>query len=187
MSASLCTLKEGMSYTKQLPSKGLSQSQVVEKIKEYETLSKSAFFPERHASLSVKLQSNSFLCYKNFLDLDNCWQPVVVFLNASLRKPPCFQWQDVLLQVRCSGTRDVFRVQCTGVISHWPISWWRFVSLITFLNIPSTKSHDWISLHFDVNYSTQDSFIVFVFKDRSRLSLKVIISGPVLFKYLEFM
>ncbi|XP_010777907.1 sphingosine-1-phosphate lyase 1 isoform X2 [Notothenia coriiceps] len=39
MSASLCTLKEGMSYTKQLPSKGLSQSQVLDKIREYETLS----------------------------------------------------------------------------------------------------------------------------------------------------
>ncbi|XP_034081600.1 sphingosine-1-phosphate lyase 1 isoform X2 [Gymnodraco acuticeps] len=38
MSASLCTLKEGMSYTKQLPSKGLSQSQVLDKIREYETL-----------------------------------------------------------------------------------------------------------------------------------------------------
>ena len=41
MSTSVCTLKEGMSYTKQLPSKGLSQSQVLDKIKEYETLSKS--------------------------------------------------------------------------------------------------------------------------------------------------
>lgn len=40
MSASLCTLKEGMSYTKQLPPKGLSQSQVLDKIREYETLSK---------------------------------------------------------------------------------------------------------------------------------------------------
>ncbi|KAK5908160.1 hypothetical protein CgunFtcFv8_016241 [Champsocephalus gunnari] len=39
MSASLCTLKEGMSYTKQLPSIGLSQSQVLDKIREYETLS----------------------------------------------------------------------------------------------------------------------------------------------------
>ncbi|KAJ4949158.1 hypothetical protein JOQ06_020676 [Pogonophryne albipinna] len=39
MSASLCTLKEGMSYTKQLPSKGLTQSQVLDKIREYETLS----------------------------------------------------------------------------------------------------------------------------------------------------
>ncbi|XP_075875221.1 sphingosine-1-phosphate lyase 1 isoform X2 [Nelusetta ayraudi] len=38
MSASLCTLKEGMSYTKQLPPKGLSQSQVLDKIREYETL-----------------------------------------------------------------------------------------------------------------------------------------------------
>ncbi|KAM4730348.1 sphingosine-1-phosphate lyase 1 isoform 2-T2 [Anableps anableps] len=38
MSHSLCTLKEGMSYTQQLPSKGLTQSQVMEKIKEYETL-----------------------------------------------------------------------------------------------------------------------------------------------------
>ncbi|XP_008282840.1 sphingosine-1-phosphate lyase 1 isoform X2 [Stegastes partitus] len=39
MSTSLCTLKEGMSYTKELPSKGLSQSQVMDKIKEYESLS----------------------------------------------------------------------------------------------------------------------------------------------------
>ncbi|XP_060943917.1 sphingosine-1-phosphate lyase 1 isoform X2 [Limanda limanda] len=38
MSTSLCTLKNGMSYTKQLPSKGLSQSQVLDKIREYETL-----------------------------------------------------------------------------------------------------------------------------------------------------
>ncbi|CAL1578378.1 unnamed protein product [Knipowitschia caucasica] len=38
MSVSLCTLKEGMSYTKQLPSKGLSQNQVLDKIKEYQTL-----------------------------------------------------------------------------------------------------------------------------------------------------
>uniref|UniRef100_A0A8C5NH78 sphinganine-1-phosphate aldolase n=1 Tax=Gouania willdenowi TaxID=441366 RepID=A0A8C5NH78_GOUWI len=38
MSLSLCTLKEGMSYTKQLPSKGLSQSQVMDRIREYETL-----------------------------------------------------------------------------------------------------------------------------------------------------
>ncbi|CAG6017833.1 unnamed protein product [Menidia menidia] len=38
MSLSLCTLKEGMSYTKELPPKGLAQSQVMEKIKEYETL-----------------------------------------------------------------------------------------------------------------------------------------------------
>lgn len=45
MSASLCTLKEGMSYTKQLPSKGFSQSQVLDKIREYETLSKCASTP----------------------------------------------------------------------------------------------------------------------------------------------
>ncbi|KAM4591606.1 sphingosine-1-phosphate lyase 1 isoform 1-T1 [Odontesthes bonariensis] len=38
MSLSLCTLKEGMSYTKALPSKGLTQDQVMEKIKEYQTL-----------------------------------------------------------------------------------------------------------------------------------------------------
>ncbi|XP_057704374.1 sphingosine-1-phosphate lyase 1 isoform X1 [Corythoichthys intestinalis] len=38
MSASLCTLKNGMSYTKKLPSKGLSQKQVLEKISEYQTL-----------------------------------------------------------------------------------------------------------------------------------------------------
>uniref|UniRef100_A0A1A8FH61 sphinganine-1-phosphate aldolase n=1 Tax=Nothobranchius korthausae TaxID=1143690 RepID=A0A1A8FH61_9TELE len=38
MSESVCTLKEGMSYTRELPSKGLSQSQVLDKIKEYDTL-----------------------------------------------------------------------------------------------------------------------------------------------------
>ncbi|XP_037127207.1 sphingosine-1-phosphate lyase 1 isoform X2 [Syngnathus acus] len=38
MSAGLCTLKNGMSYTKKLPSKGLSQSQVLDKISEYQTL-----------------------------------------------------------------------------------------------------------------------------------------------------
>ncbi len=53
MSASLCTLKEGMSYTKQLPSKGLSQSQVLDKIREYETLSKSSFIPELLGSSAV--------------------------------------------------------------------------------------------------------------------------------------
>lgn len=54
MSASLCTLKEGMSYTKQLPAKGLSQSQVLDKIRQYETLSKSSFVCfELHGSLSV--------------------------------------------------------------------------------------------------------------------------------------
>lgn len=46
MSASMCTLKEGMSYIKELPSKGLSQNQVMDKIREYETLSKSSFIPE---------------------------------------------------------------------------------------------------------------------------------------------
>uniref|UniRef100_A0A8C8JIV6 sphinganine-1-phosphate aldolase n=1 Tax=Oncorhynchus tshawytscha TaxID=74940 RepID=A0A8C8JIV6_ONCTS len=40
MSLSLCTLKEGMSYTKQLPEKGLSQVQVLDRIREYQTLSK---------------------------------------------------------------------------------------------------------------------------------------------------
>uniref|UniRef100_A0A7N8XEQ5 sphinganine-1-phosphate aldolase n=1 Tax=Mastacembelus armatus TaxID=205130 RepID=A0A7N8XEQ5_9TELE len=38
MSASLFTLKDGMSYTKELPLTGLSQSQVLEKIKEYKSL-----------------------------------------------------------------------------------------------------------------------------------------------------
>uniref|UniRef100_A0A7N6AGY1 sphinganine-1-phosphate aldolase n=1 Tax=Anabas testudineus TaxID=64144 RepID=A0A7N6AGY1_ANATE len=47
MSVSLCTLKDGMSYTRKLPSKGLSHSQVLEKIKEYKTLSKSSFMPEK--------------------------------------------------------------------------------------------------------------------------------------------
>lgn len=55
MSASLFTLKEGMSYTTELPSKGLSQAKVMEKIKEYDTLSKSSFSPEIPASLSVFL------------------------------------------------------------------------------------------------------------------------------------
>ncbi|KAJ3610611.1 hypothetical protein NHX12_022703 [Muraenolepis orangiensis] len=38
MSVSLCTLKEGMSYTKQLPAAGLSQAQVLDLIREYQTL-----------------------------------------------------------------------------------------------------------------------------------------------------
>lgn len=60
MSASLCTLKEGMSYTKQLPSKGLTQSQVLDKIREYETLSKSAVIPNLPVSSSVELDSAQF-------------------------------------------------------------------------------------------------------------------------------
>uniref|UniRef100_A0A8C7Y671 sphinganine-1-phosphate aldolase n=1 Tax=Oryzias sinensis TaxID=183150 RepID=A0A8C7Y671_9TELE len=38
MSLSLCTLKEGMTYTTKLPPKGLTQGQVMDKIKEYQTL-----------------------------------------------------------------------------------------------------------------------------------------------------
>ncbi|XP_067092400.1 sphingosine-1-phosphate lyase 1 isoform X2 [Osmerus mordax] len=38
MSVSLCTLKEGMSYTKQLPSKGLKHEEVLDRIKEYQSL-----------------------------------------------------------------------------------------------------------------------------------------------------
>lgn len=56
MSASLCTLKDGMSYTKQLPSKGLSQSQVLDKIREYETLSKCASSPDPPTSSPALLQ-----------------------------------------------------------------------------------------------------------------------------------
>lgn len=55
MSASMCTLKEGMSYTTALPSKGLNQSQVMDKIREYDTLSKLSFSPEIPASVSVSL------------------------------------------------------------------------------------------------------------------------------------
>uniref|UniRef100_A0A8C7UT72 sphinganine-1-phosphate aldolase n=1 Tax=Oncorhynchus mykiss TaxID=8022 RepID=A0A8C7UT72_ONCMY len=40
MSVSLCTLKEGMNYTKQLPEQGLTQAEVLDRISEYETLSK---------------------------------------------------------------------------------------------------------------------------------------------------
>ncbi|KAF4105800.1 sphingosine-1-phosphate lyase 1 [Onychostoma macrolepis] len=39
MSVSLCTLKEGMSYTKLLPAQGLTHKELLEKIREYETLS----------------------------------------------------------------------------------------------------------------------------------------------------
>ncbi|XP_042592903.1 sphingosine-1-phosphate lyase 1-like isoform X1 [Cyprinus carpio] len=39
MSVSLCTLKEGMSYTKLLPVQGLTHKQLLDKIREYETLS----------------------------------------------------------------------------------------------------------------------------------------------------
>ncbi|XP_036430201.1 sphingosine-1-phosphate lyase 1 [Colossoma macropomum] len=38
MSMSLCTLKEGMSYTKLLPAHGLSQKQVLDSIRQYQTL-----------------------------------------------------------------------------------------------------------------------------------------------------
>lgn len=38
MSQSLCTLKEGMTYTKRLPPKGLTQEQVLQRIREYQTL-----------------------------------------------------------------------------------------------------------------------------------------------------
>ncbi|KAL4640940.1 sphingosine-1-phosphate lyase 1 [Arapaima gigas] len=38
MSVSLCTLKNGMSYTQHLPSLGLTQAEVLEKIKEYDSL-----------------------------------------------------------------------------------------------------------------------------------------------------
>uniref|UniRef100_A0A8C1JM82 sphinganine-1-phosphate aldolase n=1 Tax=Cyprinus carpio TaxID=7962 RepID=A0A8C1JM82_CYPCA len=41
MSMSLCTLKEGMCYTKLLPAQGLTHKQLLDKIREYETLSKS--------------------------------------------------------------------------------------------------------------------------------------------------
>uniref|UniRef100_A0AAR2LQH3 sphinganine-1-phosphate aldolase n=1 Tax=Pygocentrus nattereri TaxID=42514 RepID=A0AAR2LQH3_PYGNA len=44
MSMSLCTLKEGMSYTQLLPAQGLSQKQVLDSIRQYQTLSES-----RHA------------------------------------------------------------------------------------------------------------------------------------------
>lgn len=39
MSVSLCTLKKGMSYTKLLPAQGLSHKELLDKIREYETLS----------------------------------------------------------------------------------------------------------------------------------------------------
>uniref|UniRef100_A0A671NYF9 sphinganine-1-phosphate aldolase n=1 Tax=Sinocyclocheilus anshuiensis TaxID=1608454 RepID=A0A671NYF9_9TELE len=39
MSMSLCTLKEGMCYTKLLPAQGLTHKQLLDKIREYETLS----------------------------------------------------------------------------------------------------------------------------------------------------
>lgn len=38
MSMSLCTLKEGMSYTKCLPTRGLTQKQVLESIRQYQSL-----------------------------------------------------------------------------------------------------------------------------------------------------
>ncbi|KAI5107971.1 sphingosine-1-phosphate lyase 1 isoform X1 [Silurus meridionalis] len=38
MSMSLCTLKEGMSYAKHLPAQGLTQKQVLDSIKQYQTL-----------------------------------------------------------------------------------------------------------------------------------------------------
>lgn len=49
MSMSLCTLKDGMSYTKLLPAQGLTHKQLLDKIREYETLSESpSTFPNFH-------------------------------------------------------------------------------------------------------------------------------------------
>lgn len=39
MSQSLCTLKDGMSYIQKLPAQGLTEEQVLQRIREYQTLS----------------------------------------------------------------------------------------------------------------------------------------------------
>lgn len=93
MSASLCTLKEGMSYTKQLPPKGLSQSQVLDKIREYETLSKCAFVPDapaRMARSSLRAVQNgkfSFVCLADEVDWEKgCVSGAVYWGDESLTK-----------------------------------------------------------------------------------------------------
>lgn len=158
MSTSLCTLKEGMSYTKQLPSKGLSQSQVLDKIREYETLSKWAFIPQALPHVSLSLYPTS---RKAFL----IWcSATLKFAGGDLSFPSVFTaefhyWfvcgpfiilkhfsfgltDDLLLQMRWSGRKDVFRVQCTGEMKRWPNSWWRYASLYTSLDFgfPATNS-----------------------------------------------
>lgn len=89
MSASLFTLKEGMSYTTELPSKGLSQAKVMEKIKEYDTLSKSSFSPEIPASLSV------FLIF--IADKKTC---LLIFQKDIFEKASGFSRLNLLLQMR---------------------------------------------------------------------------------------
>lgn len=116
MSASLCTLKEGMSYTKQLPRKGLSQSQVLDKIREYETLSKCAFVPDAPACMA-------------------CAAP-----GCPLHLKP-FKIESFLLfvlQMRWIGKKGVCLVRSTGVMSHWPNSWWRLVSRLFIVDFPQS-------------------------------------------------
>lgn len=93
MSASLCTLKEGMSYTKQLPSKGLSQSQVLDKIREYETLSKCALILARaqlRGALFTQSGSKwkvSFVCLADEVDWEKgCVSGAVYWGDESLTK-----------------------------------------------------------------------------------------------------
>lgn len=114
MSASLCTLKEGMSYTKQLPSKGLSQSQVLDKIREYETLSKCAFIPDAPACVACEALGCP-LHLERFK-----MESFILFV----------------LQMRWIGKKGVCLVRCTGVMSHWPNSWWRLVSCLFAVDFP---------------------------------------------------
>lgn len=102
MSASLCTLKEGMSYTKQLPSKGLSQSQVLDKIREYETLSKSSFIPELQGSLSVKMTVWKTISGPHYF-WENWW-PFPSYFFGKNRDFCHYRWGEVgeRMCVRCS-------------------------------------------------------------------------------------
>lgn len=148
MSASLCTLKDGMSYTKQLPSKGLSQNQVLEKIKEYKTLSK--FSCLRFTSCLIIFTDFmksifNLLLYHFELRRRRLCKPMLGFITDNesyvtlchIKKTfyfweTCDFWRDdVSLQMRWSGRKAVFPVLCTGAMKHWPNSWWRYASLNT--------------------------------------------------------
>lgn len=100
-------------------------------------------------------------------------------------------WRDgVLLQMRWSGRKDVFRVQCTGAMKHWPNSWWRYESLYTSLDF-GTNNQGWTWKHVDVSYIRQDWVTLcffFVFFDRPLLfiPLKRFLLPPFFFPRISF-
>lgn len=161
MSASLCTLKEGMSYTKQLPSKGLSQSQVLDKIREYETLSKSSFIPELHGSWTV--QRTPWRVFLVFITDD--WKFVAFFFHTEKK---CVWEKRRCLKRRCVVADEVqWEKGCVSGAVYWGDESLTnlLVKVCIFVHIsglPSTNSQGWTWTHFGVGYSKRD-WVFFVF------------------------